>query len=310
MSVAAVKLSHVAVLITGLAFNPLVLATDNGRGPDVSQIVKRSVATNAADWSALPEYSYYARYKKSKVDSSGQAATEQTRTYETLMIEGSPYERVIAIDNQPLSRWQQEQEQTKLDRETARRKSESPAQRQARIAKYESARAEEHVLMQQMVEAFTFTMAGEQRIDGIDCYVLNATPNRAYQPPMQKARVLLGMRGRLWIDKDNYHWVKVQAEVIDPVQFGVFVAKVKPGTKFELQQAPVGDVWLPKHFTETVNASVLGIYGLHTREDEEYSDYRSLRVNDKASKQVLSTIAATTLAHPSPRAQSSDLAAR
>jgi hypothetical protein len=82
------------------------------------------------------------------------------------------------------------------------------------------------------------------------------------------------MKGHLWIDKAEYHWVKVEAEVINPVQFGFFIAQVKPGTRFELEQSPVGGVWLPKRFTESVNASLFGIYGMRSRQEEVYSDYR------------------------------------
>lgn len=199
------------------------------------------------------------------------------------MIEGSPYSRLIAIDNRPLSRDQQQQEQVKFGGEMTRRQHESASEHQARVAKYQSGRAEAHMLMQQMVGAFTFSLAGEQQLDGVGCYVLNAAPNPAYQPPVERARVLLGMKGRLWIDKERSHWVKVQAEVINPVQFGLFVAKVKPGTRFELEQAASGDVWLPKHFSESVNATIFGFYGMRSKEEDLYSDYQANRVSAKAA---------------------------
>jgi hypothetical protein len=125
-----------------------------------------------------------------------------------------------------------------------------------------------------MVDAFTFKLNREEQIQGVDCYLLDANPNPDYTPPVEKARVLLGMKGHLWIDKAEYHWVKVEAEVINPVQFGFFIAQVKPGTRFELEQSPVGGVWLPKRFTESVNASLFGIYGMRSRQEEVYSDYR------------------------------------
>jgi len=125
-----------------------------------------------------------------------------------------------------------------------------------------------------MVSAFEFRYAGEQQVQGADCYVLDAVPNPDYRPPVERARVLTGMKGRLWIDKAHFHWAKVEAEVTKPVEFALFIAKVKPGTRFELDQAPVGDVWLPKSFTESVNATVLGFYGMHSAEEEHYSDYQ------------------------------------
>ncbi len=238
-----------------------------------AEIVHRSVAVNTADWKAQPDYSYRELDIKSKIDATGQTRTEASKTYEVMMIDGSPYDRLIAIHNEPLSHAQEQQEAAKLKSEIEHRQAESAREKQARTGKYQNERSEEHMLMQQMVAAFNFRYAGEQQIEGSDCYVLDAIPNPDYHPPVERARVLTGMKGRLWIDKARYHWVKVQAEVMSPVAFGLFIAKVKPGTSFELEQAPVGDVWLPKTFIETVNATVLGFYGMRTREEEHYSDY-------------------------------------
>lgn len=300
----------VTVVVAGLALATVAACSQLHAQPDAAEIIKRSVAVNTADWTALPGYSFCARSRKSKVDAAGRASLEQAQTYDTSMIEGSPYERVIAINNEPLTRDQQQQEQAKLKREIARRQSESPKQREARIAKYQNGRAEEHMLMQQMVQAFKFKSAGEQEVEGVDCYVLDATPNPAYEPPVQKARVLLGMQGRMWIDKEHYHWVKVEAEVINPVEFGLFVAKVKPGTRFELQQAPVGDVWLPKHFSESVNATVFGFYGLRCREDEEYSDYKSSLLSAKAQTAASGHVQTVNTAGHQPTPAGSEIAAR
>jgi len=189
------------------------------------------------------------------------------------MIEGSPYERLIAIDNEPLSRERQQQEAIKLEHEISRRQAESAGDRRARVSKYRSQRAEEHLLMQQMVDAFNFRFLREEAVEGVPCYRFAAIPNPNYVPPVEKARVLTGMRGEIWISKQTYHWVRVRAEVTQPVEFGFFIAKVKPGTSFELDQQPVGDFWLPKHFTQNVNASIFGLYGYRAKDETQFSDY-------------------------------------
>jgi hypothetical protein len=272
--VTAVKLS-VFNAAAVLAFAAPCWSFENASEPPVPELVSRSVAANTADWRAQPEYSHRERDFKNKVDANGRVQAGESKTYERFMLEGSPYSRLVEIDGKPLSREQEQQEQIKLNAETARRAHESANERRARVAKYEGERAEEHLLMQQMAEAFEFSLAGEQRVNGVDCYVLDARPNPAYRPPVEKARVLLGMKGRLWIDKQHYHWVKVQAEVINAVPFGLFVAKVKPGTRFELEQAPSGNVWLPRRFSESVNATIFGVYGMRSNEEELYSDYRA-----------------------------------
>ncbi len=205
-------------------------------------IVQKSAAANARDWQAQDGFSDTEREVKSKIDENGQATFQQSKTYENLMIEGSPYRRILALNDEPLSGAQKADEQAKLAREIARRRNESPAERKARIAKYNESRAEEHLLMQQMVSAFRFKLLGEEQVEGVSCYHLQATPDPAYRPPVEKARVLTGMRGQMWIDEQQYHWVKVKAEVIEPVSFGFFIARVKPGTEFELVRAPVGNV--------------------------------------------------------------------
>jgi hypothetical protein len=68
--------------------------------------------------------------------------------------------------------------------------------------------------------------------------------------------------------------VKVEAEVFRPVEFGGFIAKVGPGTRFELDQAPVGGHWFPMHFAMNVKATVLGLFSQDSTDDETYSNYR------------------------------------
>ncbi len=269
------KLGTALLVLATCSITPLSRARSRVEGAlDVSSIVRKSVAVNTADWKAQPQYSHLERDTKTKIDSDGQARASHSKGFHVTMIEGSPYYRLLELDHEPLSAVQAQQERDKLSREIQRRKNETPDQRSARISKYQSGRSEEHLLMQQMVDAFTFKLNREERVEGVECYLLDAIPNPEYTPPVEKARVLLGMKGHLWIDKAEYHWVKVEAEVINPVQFGFFIAQVKPGTRFELEQAAVGGVWLPKRFAETVNASLFGIYGMRSRQEEIYSDYR------------------------------------
>lgn len=293
-----------AVLLLPVVFAMGLLsraATQNGEAPDVSTIVRRSVAANTADWKAQPQYSRRECDTKTKVDSDGEAKASHSKTSQVTMIEGSPYYRLLEVDHEPLSAAQEQQERDKLSREIQRRKSETPDQRRARISKYQNERSEEHLLMQQMVDAFTFKLNREEKVEGVDCYLLDATPNPEYNPPVEKARVLLGMKGHLWIDKTGYHWVKVEAEVINPVQFGFFIAQVKPGTRFQLEQAPAGGVWLPKRFQAAVNASVLGIYGMRSQEEETYWDYRPLAPEKEVHSHATQAKTAQTIISDSRR---------
>jgi hypothetical protein len=239
-----------------------------------SVIIDKSIATNDRDWGAQDDYIYVERKIRSNVDSEGHAKVEGSKKFEVLMLEGSPYRKLIAADNEPLTAAQRATEEDKLRREIAKRQDESLSERKKRVSRYQEQRAEEHLLMEQMATAFHFRLAGDEEIGGVPCFRLDATPRADYMPPVEKARVLKGMRGTLWIDKAHYHWVKVEADVMQPVTFGFFIAKVNPGTRFELDQAPVDGYWLPRHFVQTVNASVFGLYGYRTQEESFFSGYR------------------------------------
>ena len=128
--------------------------------------------------------------------------------------------------------------------------------------------------MKEMVRAFQYHLTGEETIGGRRCFVLESSPRPGYRPPSRETRVLTGMRGRLWVDEQQYQWVKVVAEVFRPVAFGLFVAHVEPGTRFVLEQKPItSGLWLPSHFSMQVKANVMRVWSRNSTDDESYSEY-------------------------------------
>ena len=242
-----------------------VLAAASFAQHDVETIIQRSVEANAADWKAAPDYDYIERNRQ---QGGG------TKTFEERMILGSPYERLVAVNGKPLSAEQQAGEQQKLDTTVVERQKESEQERGRRIAKYEKEREGDDLMMEQLTKALDFKLVGEQRLGAQDVYVLKATPRPGYNPPNAQAKVLTGMEGKLWIDKQTFQWVKVEATVMRPVSIGGFLAEVEPGTHFELEKAPVTDsIWLPKHFAMKSQAKVLFFFTRKSQADETYSDY-------------------------------------
>jgi hypothetical protein len=241
---------------------------------DVHTIIQRSVDANRADWKAAPAYDYFERDQ----ENGG------TKTYEETMILGSPYERLVAANGKPLTSNEQAAEQHKLDEVTAQRRQESSEQRARRVAKYEKDRKRDQLLMNELANAFDFRLLGQQKLGPYEVYVLKATPRAGYEPPNMEAQVLTGMQGKLWIDKNTFQWVKVEAQVIHPVSIEGFLARVEPGTHFELEKMQVTDgVWLPKHFAMKSRAKILFLLTHTTQEDETYFDYHQSSSNGQRS---------------------------
>src|SRR5580700_3387480 len=171
--------------------------------PNPQEIVRKSVEAIKFDWAQTPKYSYLERDVESKRHSPAMA-----KTYRVLMIDGSPYNLVTAINDEPISPEEKAAEQKKLQKEIERRQKESERERQRRIAKYQRESDHDHQMLQEMVDAFEFHLNGEAQMDGHACWVLNAEPKPGFEPSNHEGRVLKGMKGQLWIDKATNQWVK------------------------------------------------------------------------------------------------------
>jgi len=240
-------------------------ALSDTRRLDIGKIVEQSAQATDADRKASSDFAY------SETDSLGEGAT---KTYAVQMLLGSPYQQLVAVNGKPLANPAQERERQKLKHETSRREQESADQRRRRVAAYQKEQNRDRRFIEEFTRAFDFTLLGEQELDGRAVYLLQATPRAGYHPTDKASAVLTGMRGRLWIDKQTYQWVKVEAEVTRPVSMGGFLAKVERGTRFELEKMPVeGNIWLPKHFVMTSRARVLSLIPYRKDKDETYFNY-------------------------------------
>lgn len=237
-----------------------------GQTPDVQTVLRRAVAANAEDFRLQVNYNCTVAERH---------GAGPVMTYEQVMVHGSPYRRLIAVDGRPISNENQKREAQRFRNEIMRRDYESTGDGADRITKYQQRREQTRIMLSQIVKAFEFSFIGIEPLRGHTAYVLCAKARPGYDPPDKRARVLTGMRGRLWIEDRGYHWAKVEAEVIKPIAFYGFLGNVKPGTRFDLDQIPVGpDVWQPSHFRMTVDARILGIFRYGLAEEETYTDYR------------------------------------
>jgi hypothetical protein len=233
---------------------------------DADGIVQRSIEALKSDWEAEPRFNYR------EVDASNHGS----KTYQVMMILGSPYKRVEAINGMPLPPQGQKEEQRKLDAVVARRCQESKSQTEKRIATYGKERQRDHLLMQEITHAFTFTMLDDTTTNSHDSWHLRAIPKPGYQPLDKETKVLTGMEGELWIDKETFQWIHVVAQVIHPVSIEGFLARVEPGTRFSLVRAPIaGGAWFPSKFSFGSKVRVLSFIDRNDAEDEIYSDYQA-----------------------------------
>lgn len=243
---------------------------DAQEAPDAQELMARSVKVAEANWKESPKYSFLRTEVKSKRGSQ----PVQT-SYEVLMIEGSPYLKIVAEAGRPISASRAQEEEQKLQRERSKREMESARERRRRIEKYTEDRNRDHALLAELCDAFNYTVAGERHIGNHSAWLLEGKPKPGYVAKTRETKVLSGMNIKFWIEETSYEWIRVEAQVVQPVLLYGAIAKVGAGTKFTLEQEKVSpNLWLPKHFSVQVKASALGFINKDSVDDETYSNYR------------------------------------
>ena len=243
-----------------------VLASVLGLAQELSptEIIQRSCEVNQKDWDAAADYDYF------QLERDG----EKSKTNHVMMLEGSRYSRLVAVDEKPLSPEDEAKEQQRYETEAAKRQRESVKEREERIGQYNKERDQGRAMMGELTKALDFTLSGKQDLGSHGVYVFKGTPRADYHPPNKQAKALSGMQGTLWVDAVNFHWVKAEAEVVRPVWIGGFVARVEPGTRFELEQVPVADgLWMPSHFSMAAKATIFFLFPHREKSNESYFGY-------------------------------------
>jgi hypothetical protein len=226
-----------------------VLACSAARAQDAREIVLRSISLDERFSELARNYTFIQHVEQRDLDSAGTVQRVTTKDYDVTILEGSPYTRLVRRDGKPLPPEEERKEQEKLDRSIADRKNESPAERAARLEDWKKREERRRAPLREIPEAFNLRLAGEERMEGRDVYVIDATPRPGYRGKDRISRNFPKLKGRLWIDRETYEWVKVEAEVLDTVTYGFILVRVQPGTKLTIEQSRInGEIWLPKRF--------------------------------------------------------------
>jgi len=249
---------------------------------DPRELVRRAIAQDQLDWVRMKDYTWQARDVERRFNSHGKVESTKQETWETLILDGKPCRRMLERDGKPLPADKQRKQQEKLDKVAAELEHETPEQKQRRTADYEKTRRRERAFLLEIPDAYDFRLEGSDKIDGYDVWVVSGVPKPGYHAKSREGAALLKIRGKMWIGKAGYQWVRIEAQTTGTISFGLFLARLNPGARLVLEQTRINDeVWLPKR--EYLSGS--GRIGLIKRvaEDEEitWSNYKKFRVDSK-----------------------------
>jgi hypothetical protein len=230
----------------------------------------------------LRDYTYIERHVQHNLDGKGQVKSTEIETYEVMELYGEQVMRLIEKDDKPLSEKDAAKEEKRIQKLTDKRKNESEDERRKRAEKEDKDREDGRKFVREVADAYNFRLVGTEQVDGRDAWVIDGAPRPGYEPHMKEAKFLPKFHGRVWIDKNDLQWMKLDVECIDTVSLGWILARIHKGTRVVIEQTRVNDeVWLPRHLAFKFNARVALFKGYNVDGEQTYRDYKKFRASAK-----------------------------
>jgi len=234
---------------------------------DARRIVSPSVVATERSWQARDHYTYVERDDDRRLNSLGQLKSESVDLTRMMVVNGARFEQLLEHNGQPPTAKEQKRSDDDLDK----LKHETLGEQAARLRKDQDNRA----FLQDVLEAFDFRLIGEETLDGRPAYVLQATPHPGYRAHGKYAKVFSRVEGKLWVDKQDFGWIKVDGQVTQSFSLGLILARVERGSHITMEQTCVGDgVWMPKQIEIRATARIFLLKSLDIQRTLTYTDYR------------------------------------
>ena len=252
---------------------------------DAREVIRRAVGADERNWKAASHYTFSERVDSRYLDSQGHLKSQEVKSQDVLLLDGSPYRRLVARDDRPLPPTDERKEQEKLARSVAERQRETAVQRAQRVTEYLRRPEWQRDAWRELPAAFDFRRCTEEVLEGRSVYVIEASPRPGYRAESRTAKVLARLKARLWIDMQDYHIVKAEAEVIGTISVGLFLVRVAKGSHATLVQTRVNeDVWMPRRVQAFGSARVGLVRVLRIEHEISYSKSREVHAVSALSR--------------------------
>jgi hypothetical protein len=229
----------------------------------IRELLRRAEERDLENDKRQRDYTYIERVERYTLDRQGSVKKSEAWTSEVLEIYGEPVERRTAKDDKPLPADEAKKEDEK-------------------IQKLIDKREEDRKFVLEIADAFNFRLIGSEVIDGRDTWVFEGEPRPGYEPKQRDARMLSKFKGRVWIDKAEAQWVKLDITAIDTLSIGFVLARIHKGTHFVIELTKVNDeVWLPKRVQLHFDARVALFKSYDDDVEQTYRDYKKFRTDTK-----------------------------
>jgi hypothetical protein len=281
----------------GLAFLVAgsTLAAQDRPLPDQQSFLAETRKHLQTDSTLQSSYVYVETRREQKLDKHGRTSKESVKVFESYP--GLPgearWERLVAEDGRPVPAEElakQDRERQKSAAGMVQRLAEDASKERARQEReYQKARREREDAVNDIFNVFTIRMIGREPIERHETIAFLLTPRPDAKPKTTEGRQMKHFNVRAWISESDHELVKLEAEAIDTLSFGLGVlARLHKGARLSFLRRKVnGEVWLPPVASYQGSARVGLLLTLRRGGTSEYSGYRKYSVDTSATIEPL-----------------------
>jgi hypothetical protein len=160
-----------------------------------------------------------------------------------------------------------------------------PKERARQERGYQRARRERDEAVNDIYNVFDIKMIGRERIESHDTIAFSLTPRADARPRTTEGRQMRHFKVQAWISESDHELVKLEAEAIDTLSFGLGVlARLHKGARLSFLRRKInGEVWLPAVASYSGSARVALLFTLRRGGTSEYSGYRKYSVDTSST---------------------------
>jgi hypothetical protein len=259
--------------------------TPAGDLPETDAFLRSVRAHLRSDRLLQSEYTYNLKQTETWLDRGGQPKKTSVSEYEIYpsLEEKLTYRRLISKDGRPLSSTEIEKQDREQDKKLSKRersfKNEGVDEEKRLLLKQAEEKRKEDAVIDELFRVYDISMIGRERIEGYSAIQLAFRPRAGYKPLSREAKILAKVAGRAWFCEDDQQLMRVEAELIDNLSFGMRVlAKLNKGTKVTFLRRRINnEVWLPAEARFSVTGRLL-LKGIKIISTSEFSGYKKFTV--------------------------------
>jgi hypothetical protein len=271
------------------------LAAQDRPLPDQQSFLTETRKHLQTDSTLQSSYVYVETRREQKLDKHGRTSQESIKVFESYP--GLPgearWERLISEDGRPVPAEElakQDRERQKKAAGMVQRLTEDASKERARQEReYQKARREREEAVTDIFNVFAVRMIGREQIERHETIAFSLTPKPGAKPKTSEGRQMKHFNVRAWISESDHELVKLEAEAIDTLSFGLGVlARLHKGARLSFLRRRVnGEVWLPAVVSYQGSARVGLLFTLRRGGTSEYSGYRKYSVDTSATLEPL-----------------------